>query len=87
MDATTLNDDDVINYSQAAGVFAACYREKGIKGKFSCFEEKGIANNYYCYLKNNLFACLKKVDQEEQLTIKRNSDQLAISVESGCKRP
>ena len=24
MDATTLNDDDVINYSQAAGVFAAC---------------------------------------------------------------
>ena len=24
MDATTLNDDDVINYAQAAGVFAAC---------------------------------------------------------------
>ena len=24
MDATTLNDDDVINYSQAAGAFAAC---------------------------------------------------------------
>ena len=26
-------------------------------------------------------------DQEQQLTIKRNSDQLAISFESECKRP
>ena len=30
---------------------------------------------------------MEKVDQEQQLTIKRNSDQLAISVESECKRP
>ena len=56
------------------------------KGKRSCFEEKGILpTNIIITLKNNLFACLKKVDQE--LTIKRNSDQLAVSVESECKRP
>ena len=30
---------------------------------------------------------MEKVEQEQQLTIKRNSDQLAISVESECKRP
>ena len=47
-----------------------------------------FANNYYYHLKNNLFVCLfEKVDQEQQLTIKRNSDELAISVESECKRP
>jgi len=33
-----------------------------------------------------LFVCLKKVDQEQQLTIKCNSDQSAISVRSECKR-
>ena len=46
-----------------------------------------FASNYFYHLKNYLIVCLKKVDQEQQLTIKRNSDQLAISVESECKRP
>ena len=46
-----------------------------------------FGNNYYDHLKYYLFVCLQKVDQEQQLTIKRNSDQLAISVESECKRP
>ena len=30
---------------------------------------------------------MRKVDQEQQLSIKRNSDQLASSVEMECKRP